>query len=355
MSSRFPPSFAGPLPGRWAAPFRPGGFGLLLVLLLASPLGAHELLPALLELREPAPGRVEVLWQVPLARGQALPLTPVFPGSCRPLAPPRSQRGDRSLVVRSTLRCQGPLAGQRLAVEGLRGTASEVLVRWQQPSGPLFTGVMRAAQPSLTLRGPANPAAPPALPVYLRLGVEHILTGPDHLLFVLGLLLIVGRRKRRLIKTVTAFTVAHSLTLAATTLGVLHLPTAPVEAAIALSILFLAPEIVRVWRGQSSLTIRHPWIVAFAFGLLHGAGLATALQELGLPKGETLQALALFNLGVEIGQLAFIALVLLGVALWRKGRLPDPLWLRRLPGYLVGSLGAYWAIERTLALARLPG
>jgi hydrogenase/urease accessory protein HupE len=253
-------------------------------------------------------------------------------------------------VVRSSLRCQAPLAGQRLAVEGLGATASEVLVRWQGPSGPLFTGVLRGGQPTLTLGDGAGSAAPPSLPVYLRLGVEHILLGPDHLLFVLGLLLIVGPRRRLLIKTVTAFTVAHSLTLAATTLGVLHVPAPPLEAAIALSILFLAPEIVRTWRGQTSLTIRYPWIVAFAFGLLHGAGLASALQELGLPKGETLQALALFNLGVELGQLAFIGLVLLGVALWRRGRLPEPLWLRRFPGYVVGSLGAYWVIERTLAL-----
>jgi len=146
--------------------------------------------------------------------------------------------------------------------------------------------------------------------VYLGLGIEHILRGPDHLLFVLGLLLIV-RGRRRLVKTVTAFTVAHSLTLAAATLGVLHLPQPPLEAAIAFSILFLGPEIVLTWRGQSSLTLRHPWVVAFLFGLLHGAGLANGLQQLGLP---------------------------------------TPLWLRRLPGYAVGSLGAYWAIERTVAM-----
>ena len=146
--------------------------------------------------------------------------------------------------------------------------------------------------------------------MYLGLGIEHILRGPDHLLFVLGLLLIV-RGRRRLVKTVTAFTVAHSLTLAAATLGVLHLPQPPLEAAIAFSILFLGPEIVLTWRGQSSLTLRHPWVVAFLFGLLHGAGLANGLQQLGLP---------------------------------------TPLWLRRLPGYAVGSLGAYWAIERTVAM-----
>ena len=170
---------------------------------------------------------------------------------------------------------------------------------------------------------------------------------------MLGLLLIV-RDRRKLLKTVTAFTLAHSLTLAAATLGVLHLPPPPLEAAIAFSILFLGPEIVRTWRGQSSLMIRHPWVVAFLFGLLHGAGLAGGLQQLGLPRGETLQALALFNVGVEIGQLTFIALVLLLVALWRRRHWPQPLWLRRLPGYLVGSLGAYWAIERTLTMLQ-PG
>ncbi|MFM7170795.1 MAG: HupE/UreJ family protein [Cyanobium sp.] len=324
---------------------------LVLMLLLAlQPLGAHELLPVLLELREPAPGRVEVLWQVPLIQGQPPPLTPVFPGGCRPLAAPRPAMGERSLVVRSTLRCGFSLAGQPLAVDGLEGTATEVLMRWQPAGGTTTTQVLRAAQPRLTLAGSSAPGAPPALPVYLLLGMEHILQGPDHLLFVLGLLLIVGQRWRVLVKTITAFTVAHSLTLAATTLGMWRVPTAPLEAAIALSILFLAPEIVRTWRGQSSLTIRRPWLVAFAFGLLHGAGLATALQDLGLPRGETLQALALFNLGVELGQLAFIALLLVLLRLWRLRAWPEPLWLRRLPGYLVGGLGAYWVIERTMTL-----
>lgn len=173
-------------------------------------------------------------------------------------------------------------------------------------------------------------AGPPALPVYLWLGVEPILLGPDHLLFVLGLLLIVGQRCRVLIKTITALTVAHSLTLAVTTLGAWRVPTPPLEAAIALSILFLAPEIVRTWRGQTSLTIRHLWLVAFAFGLL--------------------QALVLFNLGVELGQLVFVAAVWLAIGLWRWRRWPVPLWLRRCPGNLVGSLGSHWVMERTLAL-----
>lgn len=332
-----------------------GVLGLLVALALLAPLSAlraHELLPALLDLRERGPGRVEVLWQVPLIQGQPPPLTPVFPAHCRSQDEPRPVLGERSVVVRSTLWCSSSLAGQLLAVEGLRGTASEVLVRWQPAGGATTTQVLRAARPRLTLGASSAPGRPPALPVYLWLGVEHIMLGPDHLLFVLGLLLIAGQRWRVLIKTITAFTVAHSLTLAATTLGAWRVPAPPLEAAIALSILFLAPEIVRTWRGQTSLTIRHPWVVAFAFGLLHGGGLATTLQQLGLPKGETLQALALFNLGVELGQLAFVACVWLAIGFWRWRRWPAPLWLRRLPGYVVGSLGAYWVIERSLAIVR---
>ncbi|MFM7265282.1 MAG: HupE/UreJ family protein [Cyanobium sp.] len=325
------------------------GWLLALALLAPAVVRGHELLPALLELRETAPGRVAVHWQLPLLQGQPLPLTPVFAADCRPLRQPTQRLGARSLTVTSTLQCRTGLVGQPLAIEGLSATASDVLVRWQPLGGPWRTAVLRPATPALTLR--AAPLAPPSptLPVYLALGVEHILLGPDHLLFVLGLLLIV-RGRWRLLKTVTAFTVAHSLTLAAATLGVLRVPVPPLEAAIALSILFLGPEIVRSWRGQTSLTIRQPWLVAFAFGLLHGAGLAGGLQALGLPRGETLQALALFNLGVELGQLAFIGAVLAVLHLWRRWRWPQPLWLRRLPGYLVGSLGAYWAIERTVAL-----
>lgn len=325
---------------------------LLLVgaaLLAPAALLAHELLPALLDLQETTPGRVAVHWQLPLSQGQPLPLTPVFPADCRQLGEPRQIPGPRSLLVRSTLQCGHGLRGQSIAIAGLPASATEVLLRWKPSGGDWQTQVIRPADPRATLAPTPGPARTPALPVYLGLGIEHILRGPDHLLFVLGLLLIV-RGRRRLLKTVTAFTVAHSLTLAAATLGVLHLPTPPLEAAIAFSILFLGPEIVRTWRGQSSLTIRHPWLVAFLFGLLHGAGLASGLQQLGLPRGETLQALALFNLGVEIGQLAFIALVLLVLDLWRRRRLPQPLWLRRLPGYGVGSLGAYWAIERTVAM-----
>jgi hydrogenase/urease accessory protein HupE len=184
---------------------------------------------------------------------------------------------------------------------------------------------------------------------YLRLGTDHILTGIDHLLFVLGLVLIVGSRWT-LFKTITAFTVAHSITLAVATLGYASAPLPPLNAAIALSILFLGPEIVRVWRDETSLTIRYPWVVAFVFGLLHGFGFASGLKATGLPQTDIAWALLLFNLGVEIGQLFFVFLIL-GLA-WSYHQLEIhwPRWALALPGYTVGTLGAYWAIQRTAIL-----
>ncbi len=184
---------------------------------------------------------------------------------------------------------------------------------------------------------------------YTVLGVEHILEGIDHLLFVLGLLLIVSTpavRARALIQTVTAFTIAHSLTLGLATLGFVDFPSRPVEAAIALSIVFLAMEVVRGWQGQQSLTHRQPWLVAFGFGLLHGLGFAGALADVGLPQPEIPVALLFFNLGVELGQLLFVAIVL--TARWLLLRVPLtwPAWAAYLPVYLIGVTGAYWVLER---------
>jgi len=168
---------------------------------------------------------------------------------------------------------------------------------------------------------------------------------------VLGLLLIV-RDRWMLVKTVTAFTVAHSITLAVATFGIARVSPAPLNAAIALSILFLGPEIVRVWKGETSFTIRHPWVVAFAFGLLHGFGFASGLAQLGLPKGEIPLALLLFNVGVEIGQLAFVVLILLLERAFRQLEIHWPRFVERLPGYAVGTLGAFWTIQRMAILLR---
>jgi hypothetical protein len=168
---------------------------------------------------------------------------------------------------------------------------------------------------------------------------------------VLGLLLIV-RDRWMLVKTVTAFTVAHSITLAVATFGIATVPPLPLNAAIALSILFLGPEIVRRWRGETSFTIRHPWVVAFGFGLLHGFGFASGLAQLGLPRGEIPLALLLFNVGVELGQLAFVLVILLLERAFRQLEIHWPILVQRLPGYAVGTLGAFWTIQRVAILVR---
>jgi hydrogenase/urease accessory protein HupE len=230
-------------------------------------------------------------------------------------------------------------------VLGLESTLGDVLVRTRPAGGRLQTAVLRAGQTSTTVsRAPSRTAI---AWTYLRLGVEHILGGPDHLLFVLGLLLLV-RGAWQLARTVTAFTVAHSLTLALAVLGVVHVPPQPVEATIALSLLFLAAELTRGPEHRGSLTAHKPWLVALSFGLLHGFGFAGALAEVGLPDGEIPLALFQFNVGVELGQLlvvvSYVALAraLRGRLQWRAS------WLR-LAGYGIGSVAAYWCVERVAA------
>jgi hydrogenase/urease accessory protein HupE len=210
-----------------------------------------------------------------------------------------------------------------------------------------MTAVVRPSKPYAQLRGERTWYTTAG--EYIALGFHHILQGVDHLLFVLGLLLIVKCRMM-LLKTITAFTVAHSITLAIATLGYASAPLPPLNAAIALSILFLGPEIVRSWRGETSLTIRYPWVVAFLFGLLHGFGFASGLSTTGMPKVELPLALLFFNVGVELGQLVF---VFTSLALVRSFQILEVRWPRiveALPGYAVGSLGAYWTIQRTVIL-----
>ena len=313
---------------------------------------AHELQPAFLELKETTPERYAVLWKLP-SLGEAsdvrMPLMPVFPETCRQLADARSDRAGTAWIFTANLECKGGLAGRMLAIDGLEAFSTDVLVRVQHADGSVETHLLKPVQPQVTLRA-ADDARRGAW-AYLYLGIEHILLGVDHLLFVLGLLLIVQNRWT-LVKTVTAFTVAHSITLAVATFGIAQVPAAPLNAAIALSILFLGPEIVRRWRGGTSFTIRHPWVVAFAFGLLHGFGFASGLAQLGLPQGEIPLALLLFNVGVEIGQLAFVLLVLLLERSFRLLQIHWPVVVQRFPGYLVGTLGAFWTIQRVIVLLR---
>lgn len=306
---------------------------------------AHELQPGYLELKEGAPQVFAVTWKRPTLAGGRLPVVPVFPENCVELSPPKATRGEAFWATTTQIRCAGGLAGRALVLDGLEALGTDVLVRIEYARGGTETAVVRAARPQVDLAG-ANGTRD-----YLLLGLEHILTGFDHLVFVLGLLLIVSSTGM-LVKTVTAFTAAHSITLALSTLGLANPPARPVEICIALSIFFLAPEIVRRWRGETSFTLRHPWLVAFAFGLLHGFGFAGALARLGLPRAEIPWALVSFNLGVEAGQLAFVALCLLlrmPLARLRARGIAPEQPLDRLPGYVVGSLGAYWLAQRIVA------
>jgi hydrogenase/urease accessory protein HupE len=327
---------------------RPGALLLVLLALAgARPAEAHEVRPGFLELRETSPGTFSLLWKKPSGGEIEIYITPRIPKECRFAASGQQPLTPGALVVRGTLTCDGGIAGKTLAIDGLDSTITDVIIRVHHADGRLESHLLKPVNPSVTL-GAQTSSSQRAL-AYVRLGVEHILLGVDHLLFVLGLLLIVGERWS-LVKTITSFTIAHSITLAIATLGYASAPVPPLNAAIALSILFLGPEIVRKWRGETSFTIRHPWIVAFAFGLLHGFGFASGLTTMGLPQGEIPLALLLFNVGVEVGQLFFVGLIL---GLGRAFQTLQIRWLRiveALPGYAVGSLGAYWTIQRTLVL-----
>ncbi len=320
---------------------------IVALVLGASAARAHEARPGFLELRETGPETYSFLWKKPTGGEVEIQIAPKVPEGCGLTTPDRQVMTPGAMIVRGTLTCAGGLAGKTISIVGLEATITDVLVRLHHADGRLESHLLRPQTPSVTLGG-ITTAGERALG-YVQLGVQHILLGVDHLLFVLGLMLIVSDRWT-LVKTITSFTVAHSITLAIATLGYASAPLPPLNAAIALSILFLGPEIVRTWRGETSFTIRHPWVVAFAFGLLHGFGFASGLAAMGLPKAEIPLALLLFNVGVEIGQVAFVLLVILLERSFRVLEVRWPRLVEHLPGYAVGSLGAYWTIQRTLML-----
>jgi hydrogenase/urease accessory protein HupE len=281
-----------------------------------------------------------------LARG-VLPIHPSLPKDAEVLMPPRLERVPGAELKRWTIRTGAKgLDGGNIAVHGLEATMVDVLVRIALTDGRVVSRMLRPDAPSFIFTAAS---AGPAARGYVILGVEHILTGLDHLLFVLCLLLLV-RGVGRIVKTVTAFTIAHSITLGLATLGYVSMPPAPVEAVIALSIVFLATEIAKRRAGAPSLTERQPWIVAFTFGLLHGFGFAGALTEVGLPANDIPLALLLFNLGVEAGQLVFVTAVLPIVVAVRRATVSPRAWLRPVPAYGLGTVAAFWLIARVTSL-----
>lgn len=320
----------------------------------ASGAEAHEVRPAFLDVRESSANTFEILWKVP-ARGEyRLSLHARLPQDCSG-GPSHGTFVGGAFVEQWQARCPGGLVGRVIAIDGLSATRTDVLARVERADGTTQTARLTPEQTSFVVE-----AAPSALEVsktYFVLGVEHILLGVDHLLFVLGLLFLVGSWKQ-LVGTVTAFTVAHSITLAGATLGWVHAPQAPIEATIALSVMFVAAEILHRAQGRSSLAASAPWLVAFVFGLLHGFGFSGALREVGLPQQDIPLALLFFNVGVEVGQLLFIATVVLLLStltrlLRRPGHAEHGPWhseaLVRVPvAYVIGSIAAFWTVQRVV-------
>lgn len=327
---------------------------------------AHEVRPAYLELRETSAGRFEVLWKQPVLADaepgaiRRLPLRPAFPAYCRETGRGLPEVTASALIERWTIDCgAGELGDAPIAVAGLPRTLTDVLLRVRFLGGATVDRLLRPEAPRAAVRPETGGGM--AVPAYLRLGVEHLIFGFDHILFVVGLTFLV-RRPLQLVQVVTAFTAAHSITLALSTLGVVTLPQRPVEAVIALSILFLAVELARGdrttgddadtadARDERSALARSPWAIAFGFGLLHGFGFAGALADIGLPEQARAMALLLFNVGVEIGQLAVVGLLLALLYGLRARRVPLPAAAAQVPIYVMGTVSAYWFIERVLSI-----
>ena len=311
----------------------------------------HALEPGYLEVRQIDASLYAVVWKKPADNtGAPMAIAVQLPEQCDPRTEGQLVLDGGAYYARWSASCAGGLEGGTLQIAGLERTSTDVLVRFDFADG--VTGTHRLTPTDTSFVVPEQPDRLEVVQTYFAFGVEHILGGIDHLLFVLALLILV-KGTRRIVATITAFTVAHSITLAGATLGWVNMPGPPVEAAIALSIAFVAAEILHSRQGRSGLTERYPWIVAFTFGLLHGFGFAGALTEVGLPQTEIPAALLFFNVGVEVGQLLFVAAVL--AILWmirrltRRITIPQVTWVSALPAYAIGSLAVFWVFERSAA------
>jgi hydrogenase/urease accessory protein HupE len=308
------------------------------------PVNADEIRPALLDIKEQNTGLFAVTWKVPTRGNRALAITPQLPGSLERVGSPSVQDVPGAQIEHATYKNNAEsLTGQMIVIDGLTAVQTDVLLLVQLQDGTQHSAILRPSSPEFTI--PLEASKLEVAGDYWRLGTTHILEGSDHLLFVLALLLIVSGLGQ-LVKAVTAFTVAHSITLALATLGVVHVPAAPTEAIIALSILFLATEIIHKHNGQFSLTESYPWVIAFIFGLFHGLGFAGALSEIGVPQHEVPLALFMFNVGVETGQLLFIAVVVSLIAILKRLPLQAPQGSWRVLPYSIGSVAAFWTIQR---------
>lgn len=321
--------------------------GCLLVWLALPIASAHEARPAYLVLHQVDAQTYDVLWKVPgTGEDRRLALQLEFAPGTVMVGSARTSFANNAFTQTWRVRRPDGFDGTTVRLVGLQATLTDALVRLERLDGTTQTLNVFPSNPSFVVA--ASPSRWDVARTYVRLGVEHILTGFDHLLFVMALVLLVGAIPR-LFWTITAFTAAHSLTLAAATLGWVHVPSPPVEASIALSIVFLASEILAARAGRPGLTSRMPWIVAFVFGLLHGLGFAGALSEIGLPQNAIPLALLFFNVGVEVGQILFITALLALIAGLRLIPVRKAEWTWQLPAYGIGTIATYWTIERMVA------
>jgi hydrogenase/urease accessory protein HupE len=318
-------------------------FLLMMFQIIVGAAQAHEMRPAYLEIRETAANQYSVLWKVPAAGDKRLGLYVKMPEACQAAAEPVATITGGAYYERWSVTCAGGLKGREIAIEGLRSTLTDVLARISYANDTSQVSRLTPEAPTLVVTG--SPSALDVARTYFVLGVDHILAGLDHLLFVFALMLLI-RDPWMLVKTITAFTVAHSITLAGAALGLLSLPQKPVEAVIALSIAFVARELLSMKPGERRLSEAYPWVVAFAFGLLHGFGFAGALKEIGLPQTDVPLALLMFNLGVEAGQLFFVALLVVAYrALQAIAKVPLER-ARAVAAYGIGVVATFWLVSR---------
>lgn len=299
---------------------------------------AHEVRPAALEIKQSADKQINVTWKLPITNGKKLKLFPKFPDECQ--LPDDSQQKIIDGIIIESWQMQCALDTGSISIEGLENVLTDVFVRIKRIGQDEQISLLRPSDNLLDLSKPEGAA----YSEYIGIGVEHMIFGWDHLLFVLALLLIVSRRQ--ILWVITAFTLGHSITLGLTALGLLSLPSGPIELLIALSIFFLAIEAMRKLKNSTSITIEYPWIIAIAFGLLHGLGFAGALSEIGLPKGNELWALAMFNIGIELGQILFIIIAASLYAFNRHMAWFSEYKIKIILIYMLGTMGAYFTLTR---------
>ena len=310
-------------------------------------LKAHEIRPALLNITEREPGYFDITWKVPAIGDMVLGIRPMLPKNMVAVGQSTTNILPGTVIEYAIYKLEGDgIAGERIFIDGLSTVQIDVMVQIQLLDGTFYSALLQPHTPEYIIPDAGTKAT--ISWAYTRMGIEHILGGIDHLLFVLALLLLVPDRWK-LFKTITAFTVAHSITLGLSALGLVNVPSAPTEAIIALSIVFLAVEVIESYRGKSSFTEKNPWIVAMIFGLFHGLGFAGALSEIGLPQNEIPLALLTFNIGVEIGQILFVVIMLFLIYLLKRIGQKWPKWLLYAPPYAIGTISAFWVIQRTVS------